>query len=218
MTLPAPAGHGPAQNQHLRQKRPPKRYARPAKIQIEPNDLTQINGIGPVMSKRLNRAGIFTFLKLASSTTEELRLALGESAKIRQPGDVDQTGQEIKQLNSMFASVPASLSDLRFSMKISMSGALSMKTKPLSVTSEAIQIIPMPNDSVLPEPSKEFVNTPYIQDVTRTRPCLSQCGISGAFFRPVQAREKQPLPFILPHNSAGRFLSFTEMTSLEAPT
>jgi len=41
-----------------------------------------------------------------------------------------------------------------------------MKNKPLSVISEAIQIIPMPNDSVLPEPSKEFVNTPYIRDVT----------------------------------------------------
>jgi gas vesicle protein GvpN len=41
-----------------------------------------------------------------------------------------------------------------------------MKTKTLSVTSEAIHIIPMPNDSVLPQPSKEFVNTPYVKDVT----------------------------------------------------
>jgi len=41
-----------------------------------------------------------------------------------------------------------------------------MKTKTLSVISEAIQIIPMPNDSVLPQPSKEFVDTPYVRDVT----------------------------------------------------
>ncbi len=41
-----------------------------------------------------------------------------------------------------------------------------MKTKSLNRTSEAIQIMPMPNDNVLPEPSKEFVNTSYIRDVT----------------------------------------------------
>lgn len=53
----------------------------PAKVQPEPDDLTQINGIGPALSKRLNKAGIFTFAKLASSTIEELRGALGQSAK-----------------------------------------------------------------------------------------------------------------------------------------
>ncbi len=63
-------------------KKTSDKVRRPAKIRIEPNDLTQINGIGPVMSKRLNRAGIFTFLKLASSSPEELRLAMGESAPL----------------------------------------------------------------------------------------------------------------------------------------
>jgi len=62
-------------------KRAAKKVRRPAKIQTEPDDLTLINGIGPVMSKRLNKAGVFTFLKLASSSPEELRVAMGESAR-----------------------------------------------------------------------------------------------------------------------------------------
>ncbi|MFH1156628.1 MAG: gas vesicle protein GvpN [Pseudomonadota bacterium] len=41
-----------------------------------------------------------------------------------------------------------------------------MRTESMSVISEAVQIMPTPNDDILPEPSMEFVNTPYIQDVT----------------------------------------------------
>jgi len=63
-------------------KRAAGKARRPAKVQAEPDDLTQINGIGPVMNRRLNEAGIFTFAKLASSTIEEIRGALGESAKL----------------------------------------------------------------------------------------------------------------------------------------
>ena len=59
----------------------PLKVRRQTKVQAEPDDLIQINGIGSVMSKRLNKAGIFTFAKLASSTIEELQGALGESAK-----------------------------------------------------------------------------------------------------------------------------------------
>jgi predicted flap endonuclease-1-like 5' DNA nuclease len=54
---------------------------RPANAQPKPDDLTQINGIGPVMSKRLNKAGIFTYAKLAQSTIEELQVALKESKR-----------------------------------------------------------------------------------------------------------------------------------------
>jgi len=54
----------------------------PLKVQeLFPDDLTEINGIGLAMSKHLNDAGIFTFAKLASSTIEEIRGALGQSAK-----------------------------------------------------------------------------------------------------------------------------------------
>jgi predicted flap endonuclease-1-like 5' DNA nuclease len=59
----------------------PLKVHRQIKVQAEPDDLTQISGIGPVMSKRLNDAGIFTFAKLASSTIEKLRGTLGESAR-----------------------------------------------------------------------------------------------------------------------------------------
>ncbi len=60
----------------------PLKAHQPIKVQAEPDDLTQINGIGPVMSKHLNDAGIFTFAKLASSTIEKLRESLGESARL----------------------------------------------------------------------------------------------------------------------------------------
>jgi predicted flap endonuclease-1-like 5' DNA nuclease len=63
-------------------KRVAGKVRQPGKVQVEPDDLTQINGIGPVMSRRLNEAGIFTFAKLASSTIEEFRRALGESARL----------------------------------------------------------------------------------------------------------------------------------------
>jgi len=59
----------------------PLKVRQPAKAQAKSDDLTQINGIGPVMSRCLNKAGIFTFAKLASITTEEIRGALGQSAK-----------------------------------------------------------------------------------------------------------------------------------------
>jgi predicted flap endonuclease-1-like 5' DNA nuclease len=54
---------------------------RQTEVQAEPDDLTQLHGIGPAMSKLLNDAGIFTFAKLASSTIEELRKALGETGR-----------------------------------------------------------------------------------------------------------------------------------------
>ncbi|MFH1156627.1 MAG: helix-hairpin-helix domain-containing protein [Pseudomonadota bacterium] len=58
----------------------PLKVRQPAKVHPEPDDLTQINGIGPAVSKRLNEAGIVTFAKIASSTIEEIRKALGDMA------------------------------------------------------------------------------------------------------------------------------------------
>ena len=43
-----------------------------------PDDLTVIKGIGPVISKRLNDAGIYTYEQLASLTLDEFEEALGD--------------------------------------------------------------------------------------------------------------------------------------------
>ena len=42
-----------------------------------------------------------------------------------------------------------------------------MKDNALSVVSETTVKVPTPDDKVLPEPGEEFVNTPYIQDLTK---------------------------------------------------
>lgn len=41
-----------------------------------------------------------------------------------------------------------------------------MKDSTLRVVSETTAKVPTPGDNILPEPSEEFVNTPYIQDLT----------------------------------------------------
>lgn len=51
----------------VRSKRPP----------ANPDDLTKIKGIGPVIAKRLNQAGIYTFEQLADLTLDEFEEALG---------------------------------------------------------------------------------------------------------------------------------------------
>jgi hypothetical protein len=42
-----------------------------------PDDLTVIKGIGPVIAKRLNQAGIYTYEQLAELTQDEFEQALG---------------------------------------------------------------------------------------------------------------------------------------------
>ena len=42
------------------------------RIPVQPDDLTEIKGIGPVKSKKLNDAGITTFAGIAGLTTDEL--------------------------------------------------------------------------------------------------------------------------------------------------
>lgn len=58
-------------------ERPPEK---PAASQPPPPDaLEVIHGIGPVIARRLNQAGIFTFEQLAAQTPEGLRALLGAS-------------------------------------------------------------------------------------------------------------------------------------------
>lgn len=47
--------------------------AAPPPVIREKDHLEQINGIGPVFAKRLNKAGIFTFAELAAETPERIR-------------------------------------------------------------------------------------------------------------------------------------------------
>lgn len=63
----APAELAPLPKQP-RSKKPP----------ANPDDLTAIKGIGPVISKRLNDAGIYTYEQLASLTLDEFEEALGD--------------------------------------------------------------------------------------------------------------------------------------------
>jgi predicted flap endonuclease-1-like 5' DNA nuclease len=49
--------------------------------EVIPDDFTVITGIGPALQGRLNKAGYYTFARLANSTSEKLREILGESAR-----------------------------------------------------------------------------------------------------------------------------------------
>ncbi len=60
----------------------PPPAAVPAKGKITAEDLKVIRGIGSSMEKRLNQAGIFTFIQLAASTPEKLRQVLGNAARL----------------------------------------------------------------------------------------------------------------------------------------
>lgn len=50
-----------------------------------PDDLTQINGIGPVYASRLNEAGIMTFSQLAALSPDQARELLKLSASQGNP-------------------------------------------------------------------------------------------------------------------------------------
>jgi predicted flap endonuclease-1-like 5' DNA nuclease len=49
-----------------------------AAVPVTPDDLMVIKGIGPVITKRLNNAGIYTFRQLAAITPDRLRQICGE--------------------------------------------------------------------------------------------------------------------------------------------
>jgi predicted flap endonuclease-1-like 5' DNA nuclease len=55
----------------------PPKPERARKPPANPDDLTAIKGIGPVISKRLNQAGIYTYEQLADLTLDEFEEALG---------------------------------------------------------------------------------------------------------------------------------------------
>ena len=55
----------------------PPKPEKPGKPPANPDDLTIIKGIGPVISKRLNQAGIYTYEQLADLTLDEFEEALG---------------------------------------------------------------------------------------------------------------------------------------------
>jgi predicted flap endonuclease-1-like 5' DNA nuclease len=53
--------------------------AAPAAPAAQADDLIVIDGIGPVMAKRLNAAGITTFAQLAAMTPDAVQAAIGET-------------------------------------------------------------------------------------------------------------------------------------------
>lgn len=57
---------------------PPSKIERFSKPPANPDDFTVIKGIGPVISKRLNQAGIYTYEQLAELTLDEFEEALGD--------------------------------------------------------------------------------------------------------------------------------------------
>lgn len=48
-----------------------------AAVAVEPDDLTQISGIGPVYARRLNEAGVLTFADLVGRDPADLRAIVG---------------------------------------------------------------------------------------------------------------------------------------------
>jgi large subunit ribosomal protein L21 len=50
----------------------------PPTIANRPDDLTQIKGIGPVIAKKLNEAGIMTFQQLSRLSSDEFEAILGD--------------------------------------------------------------------------------------------------------------------------------------------
>ncbi len=57
---------------------PPTKIERFTTPPANPDDFTVIKGIGPVISKRLNQAGIYTYEQLAELTLDEFEEALGD--------------------------------------------------------------------------------------------------------------------------------------------
>ena len=56
----------------------PQKTVRSGTPPASPDDLIAIKGIGPVISKRLNQAGIYTYEQLADLTLDEFEEALGD--------------------------------------------------------------------------------------------------------------------------------------------
>ena len=50
--------------------------------ELNPDDLTQIKGIGPSREKLLNEGGIFTIAQFVGITPQQLEQLLGESSRM----------------------------------------------------------------------------------------------------------------------------------------
>ena len=72
------AVHTPAPAQAARVSSAPDREPRPA-VEIVPDDLKVIKGIGPVIERKLNGAGVHTFEQLGALTVGDLRRILGNT-------------------------------------------------------------------------------------------------------------------------------------------
>ena len=78
----------------------------PATVQAEPvpaksekDDLKVIRGIGPVIEKRLNNAGVYTFEALAGLSVTELENILGNARRLAQEGDLIAQAKKLARQN-----------------------------------------------------------------------------------------------------------------------
>jgi len=70
--------------------------ARFAKPESTLDDLQQIRGIGPVISRKLNDAGVFTFAQLAELTVAQLEEIVGEEIqRLADEADILRQAQEL---------------------------------------------------------------------------------------------------------------------------
>jgi predicted flap endonuclease-1-like 5' DNA nuclease len=68
----------------------------PPAVKAAPDDLKVIKGIGPVIERKLNEAGIYTFEQLGNLTTADLRRILGNV--IQRLADEDSLLQQARDL------------------------------------------------------------------------------------------------------------------------
>jgi predicted flap endonuclease-1-like 5' DNA nuclease len=69
------------------QRPAPAATPRPGRRASSKDDLKKIKGIGPVMEKKLNAAGVHTYEQFARLTTQQLQHILGISKRVRQSAD-----------------------------------------------------------------------------------------------------------------------------------
>jgi predicted flap endonuclease-1-like 5' DNA nuclease len=69
------------------QRPAPASTRRPAQRASRKDDLKKVKGIGPVMEKKLNAAGIHTYEQFARLTTRDLQNILGISKRVVQSAD-----------------------------------------------------------------------------------------------------------------------------------
>ena len=73
--------------------------AEPVASKSEKDDLKVIRGIGPVIEKRLNNAGVYTFEALAGLSVAELENILGNARRLAQEGDLIAQAKKLARQN-----------------------------------------------------------------------------------------------------------------------